>query len=59
MLSPFNTGAGGVTSSEILPNRNQSYKIATRNNGEIIISNYSWVCKTYKDTSMKFLHKSC
>ena len=27
MLSAFNTGAGGVTSSEILPKRSQSYKI--------------------------------
>lgn len=26
MLSAFNTGAGGVTSSAILPNRSQSYK---------------------------------
>lgn len=27
MLSAFNIGAGGVTSSEILPKRSQSYKI--------------------------------
>jgi hypothetical protein len=35
MLSPFITGAGGVTSSEILPNRIQFYKIESlENNGD-------------------------
>jgi hypothetical protein len=38
MLSAFNTGAGGVTSSEILPKRSQSYKITEQQNEETKIN---------------------